>query len=298
MLVYDMSMREVPLGRVMAFNTSLGPFLLSVLPDTFFCVSFFLLKRCAECSEAMLESLSQAAQKLFSVFAFYMKESEAREVLSAVCAVLQKGPTAACRRSCSDIAATLCATYPRHEWEFCIVSVRPLLASTEWAVVHGALVLLSALAREASEQMVRAIHKVGAGPCATTRLERATTPAHVRFPPTQDPRSPLAAFGPKLIDICTKALGPDVSSAVVWQGGAELAARLAAALPLAVERLRVETAEMRQILKRIAATKVRCVADSPLIRSMTDSHVLQKEAGAGGRASALKALAAWGGAKV
>jgi hypothetical protein len=124
-----------------------------------------------------------------------------REILSAVCAVLQKGPSAACRRSCGDIAAVLCATYPRHEWEFCIVSVRPHVSSTEWAVVHGALVLLSALAREAAEQMQRPQHMVRRTfPLALVAADKLG----VVF--LQDPRAPLAAFGLKLIDICTKVL--------------------------------------------------------------------------------------------
>jgi hypothetical protein len=194
-----------------------------------------------------METLAANFAKILSVLAFFMKEKEIREVVTAVCETLKRSPSATCKRACADIAAAICKSYPRPEWEYCIVTVRPLLSSEEASVVQGGLVFLTALAREAAVFNERPFHR--------------------------DPRVPLVQFGPQLIAIAEQGLTKS-EAPLVWQAAAELCARLPMALPWAVELRRVETRPLRRALRALA---------------------FNTTAGASRRASALQALAAWGG---
>ncbi len=196
-----------------------------------------------------METLAANFAKVLSVLAFFMKEKEIREVVAACCEALKRSPSATCKRACADIAAAVCKSYPRPEWEYCLVSVKPLVASSEPSVVQGGLVFLTALAREAALFNERPFHR--------------------------DPRVPLAQFGAQLIAIAEQALVKN-EAPLVWQAAAELCARLPAALPWCVELRRGETKGVRRALRALA---------------------FNVTAGASRRASALQALASWGGLK-
>jgi HEAT repeat protein len=237
-------MRRVALMRFADFCSYLAPgrcrrFTVALLP-----VVIDVVK---ECSEPLMETLAVSMAQILHVLAFYCKEKEIREVIVACCETLKRSPSAPSKRACADIAAAVCKTYPRPEWEFCIVSVQPLLESSESSVVQGGLIFLLALAREAALFGERPLHR--------------------------DPRVPLAQFAPQLIAIAERALSHDAP--LVLQAAAELCARLPSALPWVVLK-REETKPLRRALKKLCCNKA---------------------AGASRRASALQALAAWGGLK-
>ena len=215
-----------------------------------------------EGSEPLLETLAACFPRLLAVLAFYLKEKEVRQVVSSCTRYLLRSS------SSSSASSSLSSSANRRSCAELCAAVCAVYPRPQWefCLVEARPLL------EAEEAGA-----VQAGLVMLTALAReAAIPAEDwRNHHNRDPRAPLAAFGAQMIGAAEAGLARP-KAPLVWQAAAELAARLPAALPWCVNLWRERTASLRGALERLAGDSL---------------------AGPSRRASALQALAAFGGAE-